>query len=197
MMLDSHRPWTNIADLLSWCDEFRVDVVTLWLPGDRLDAVHEAVDTLSAAPARWRLRVIGSLDLLPAPAAARLAGAVARTAGHTGMQVNVAVCYDGRREVAHAVREVLAEHAGRGSSIDEVADHLDVDQLAGHMYTSGQPDPDLVIRMSPDQCLEGFLLWQAVRSEFWFWDGYPAAFRKVDFLRALRDFGARSRRFGA
>ena len=73
---------------------------------------------------------------------------------------------------------------------------LDVDHIAEHLYTSGQPDPDLVIRTSGEQRLSGFLLWQSAHSEFWFCEAYWPAFRKVDFLRALRDYAARHRRFG-
>jgi Undecaprenyl pyrophosphate synthase len=63
---------------------------------------------------------------------------------------------------------------------------LDVEHIAEHLYTAGQPDPDLVIRTSGEQRLGGFLLWQSTHSEFYFCDAYWPAFRKVDFLRALR-----------
>src|SRR4029077_5190504 len=89
------------------------------------------------------------------------------------------------------------DHATRGTTIKEVAELLDVEQIAGHLYTAGQPGPDLVIRTSGEQRLGGFLLWQSVHSEFYFCDAYWPAFRKVDFLRALRSYAARHRRFGS
>ena len=113
------------------------------------------------------------------------------------MLVNVAVGYGGRREIADAVRSLLQEHAGRGTSIEELAEVIDVEHIAEHLYTKGQPDPDLVIRTSGEQRLGGFLLWQSAHSEFYFCEAYWPDFRKVDFLRALRAFGERHRRFGS
>ena len=104
--------------------------------------------------------------------------------------------YGGRREIADAVRSLLQEHAAHGGTIEELAEILDVDHIAEHLYTKGQPDPDLVIRTSGEQRLGGFLLWQSVHSEFYFCDALWPDFRKIDFLRALRDYGTRQRRFG-
>jgi len=102
----------------------------------------------------------------------------------------------GAAKIADAVRKLLLQHAETGTSIEELAEVLDVDHIAAHLYTSGQPDPDLVIRTSGEQRLSGFLLWQSAHSEFWFCEAYWPEFRKVDFLRALRDYAARHRRFG-
>jgi short-chain Z-isoprenyl diphosphate synthase len=110
--------------------------------------------------------------------------------------VNVAVGYGGRREIADAVRSLLHEHAAAGTSIEELAEVIDAEHIAEHLYTRGQPDPDLVIRTSGEQRLSGFLLWQSVHSEFYFCDALWPDFRKIDFLRALRDYGARQRRYG-
>ena len=139
---------------------------------------------------------MGALDLLPARTASRLKAAEDRTRDVEGMLVNVAVGYGGRREIADAVRSLLQEHAGRGTSIEELAEVIDVEHIAEHLYTRGQPDPDLVIRTSGEQRLSGFLLWQSAHSEFYFCEAYWPDFRKVDFLRALRAFGERHRRFG-
>ena len=225
LMLDGNRRWARdagftdvntghrvgaakIADLLEWCDEAGVEVVTLFLlstdnlgrPADELDPllgiIADVVDELSEPTARWRLRVVGALDLLPTRIAERLSAAAARTLDRAGMQLNVAVGYGGRQEIADAVRKLLLQHAETGTSIEELAEFLDVDHIAAHLYTSGQPDPDLVIRTSGEQRLSGFLLWQSAHSEFWFCEAYWPEFRKVDFLRALRDYAARHRRFG-
>jgi short-chain Z-isoprenyl diphosphate synthase len=110
--------------------------------------------------------------------------------------VNLAVGYGGRREIADAVRSLLHEQASAGTSIEELADVLNVDHIAEHLYTRGLPDPDLVIRTSGEQRLSGFLLWQSAHSEFYFCDAYWPDFRHVDFLRALRAYAARHRRFG-
>src|SRR6266516_2629702 len=149
----------HIFELLAWCRQAGVEVVTLWLL---------------------------STDNLARPAAEVEA-----------LLVNVAVGYGGRRETADAVRSLLHDHATKGTSIEELAEILDVEHIADHLYTAGQPDPDLVIRTSGEQRLGGFLLWQSAHSEFYFCDAYWPAFRRVDFLRALRSYAARHRRFGS
>ncbi|MFW5473946.1 isoprenyl transferase [Knoellia sp. CPCC 206450] len=223
VMLDGNRRWAkargagtseghqagadNIANLLGWCEEVGVEVVTLWLLSTDnlgraeselrplLGIIERAVDALADA-GRWRLHVVGALTLLPEATRERLEAAAARTADVDGMLVNVAVGYGGRREIADAVRSLLLEHADLGTSIEELAEILDVEHIAEHLYTKGQPDPDLVIRTSGEQRLGGFLLWQSAHSEFYFCEAYWPDFRKVDFLRALRAFGERHRRFG-
>jgi short-chain Z-isoprenyl diphosphate synthase len=147
--------------------------------------------------ARWRLHPVGALDLLPASTARILKEAEEATAGVQGSLVNVAVGYGGRREVVDAVRSLLQEHATQGTSLDELAQLLEVEHIAEHLYTKGQPDPDIVIRTSGEQRLSGFLLWQSAHSEFYFCEAYWPDFRRVDFLRAMRAFADRQRRFGA
>ena len=223
VMLDGNRRWgkqrgagteaayqagaDNIANLLTWCEEVGVEVVTLWLlstdnlarPPQQLQAllaiIEDAVDALADA-GRWRLNPVGAPDLLPEPTALRLREAAARTGGVDGMLVNVAVGYGGRQEIADAVRSLLLEHADLGTTIEELAGVLTVEHIAEHLYTKGQPDPDLVIRTSGEQRLSGFLLWQSAHSEFYFCEAYWPDFRKVDFLRALRSYADRHRRFG-
>jgi short-chain Z-isoprenyl diphosphate synthase len=223
IMLDGNRRWAkargagtseghqagadNIAPLLGWCEEVGVEVVTLWLLStDNLNrpaaelrpllGIIERVVDLLADTHRWRLNPVGALDLLPAETAERLKSAADRTREAPGMIVNIAVGYGGRREIADAVRSLLHEHAEQGTSIEELAEILDVEHIGKHLYTKGQPDPDLVIRTSGEQRLGGFLLWQSAHSEFYFCEAYWPDFRKVDFLRALRAYGERNRRYG-
>ena len=119
------------------------------------------------------------------------------TLGIDGMTVNVAVGYGGRQELVDAVRALLQEGAAAGVSLEDLAANLRVEHIAAHLYTKGQPDPDLVIRTSGEQRLSGFLLWQSAHSEFYFCEAYWPDFRRVDFLRALRDYAARERRYGS
>jgi short-chain Z-isoprenyl diphosphate synthase len=142
------------------------------------------------------VKPVGALDLLPSKTAEVLKTAAEETSDVPGLIVNVAVGYGGRREIADAVRSLLHEHASKGTSIEELAEILDVEHIAEHLYTRGQPDPDLVIRTSGEQRLSGFLLWQSAHSEFYFCEVYWPGFRKVDFLRALRSYAARHRRYG-
>ena len=140
---------------------------------------------------------MGALDLLPSTTAEKLKAAEEATRDVDGMLVNIAVGYGGRREIADAVRSLLQEHAGRGTSLEELAQIIDVEHIADHLYTKGQPDPDLVIRTSGEQRLGGFLLWQSAKSEFYFCEAYWPDFRRVDFLRAIRAYAQRERRFGS
>ncbi|GAA4303171.1 isoprenyl transferase [Klenkia terrae] len=206
---DGHRRGADkIVDFLGWCDETGVEVVTLFLlstdnlarPEPELTPLLRIIEgvaaDLSGPDRRWELNAVGALGLLPAETAAVLKQAEEDTRGRSGAYVNLAVGYGGRREIADAVRSLLAEHAERGTTLPELVETLDVEHIAGHLYTRGQPDPDLVIRTSGEQRLSGFLLWQTAHSEFYFTDVYWPEFRRVDFLRALRDYAARQRRFG-
>jgi short-chain Z-isoprenyl diphosphate synthase len=208
---DGHRVGARrVLDLLRWCDEAGIKHVTLYLlatdnlrrPAAELDPllkiIEDLVTELAADGNPWRVRMVGALDLLPSSTAAALKAAEERTVDRTGgVQVNAAIGYGGRQEIADAVRSLLQEHARAGRTIEELAEILDVEHIAEHLYTRGQPDPDLVIRTSGEQRLSGFLLWQSAHSEFYFCDTNWPDFRHIDFLRALRSYAGRQRRFGA
>ena len=224
VMLDGNRRWArsvgqdtahghrvgaaNIEPLLGWCEEVGIEVVTLWLLSTDnlnrperelaalLDIIGDSVEGLAAA-GRWRVHPVGALDLLPAATAERLKAAEEATREVDGMLVNVAVGYGGRREIADAVRSLLHEASAKGMTIEELATVIDVEHIAEHLYTRGQPDPDLVIRTSGEQRLGGFLLWQSAKSEFYFCEAYWPDFRRIDFLRAIRAYALRDRRYGA
>ncbi|GAA3533222.1 isoprenyl transferase [Aeromicrobium flavum] len=198
----------KISEFLGWCDELGVEIVTLWLlstdnlrrPADELAALLVVIERLveDLAAAGYRIRLIGNLDMLPAESASRMKRAADLTADvESALSVNVCVGYGGRQELTDAMRSLLLEQAGSGRTLEEVASTLEVDHIAEHLYTKGQPDPDLVIRTSGEQRLSGFLLWQSVHSEFYFCDAMWPAFRRVDFLRAMRSYASRERRFGS
>jgi short-chain Z-isoprenyl diphosphate synthase len=224
VILDGNRRWARtsglarveqghqagadkIFELLGWCDEVGVQVVTLWLlstdnlsrPPEELEPLLQIIEQTVERLRRegWRVNPVGALDLLPDSTARVLKEAAAATSGAPGLIVNVAVGYGGRREIADAVRSLLHAEAAKGTSIEELAERLDLEHIAEHLYTRGQPDPDLLIRTSGEQRLSGFLLWQSAHSEFYFCEVFWPAFRKVDFLRAVRSYGARNRRYGS
>ncbi|WP_084033405.1 polyprenyl diphosphate synthase, partial [Arthrobacter sp. 35/47] len=143
-----------------------------------------------------RVQPVGALDLLPEHLASKVTELAERTSCIEGLHVNVAVGYGGRREIVDAVKELLLQADSEGSTLTEVAENLSVGQISEYLYTRGQPDPDLVIRTSGEQRLSGFLMWQSAYSEFYFCEALWPDFRRVDFLRALRDYGRRQRRFG-
>lgn len=223
VMLDGNRRWARLAgldtaqgheagaerisDLLTWCEEFHVEVVTLWmLSTDNLhreqQEVHDLLKIISAtveklaATRRWRLQMVGDLQLLPEEISTRLQAAEELTQDISGMHINIAVGYGGRHEIVGAVRNLVREGLAQGVEADAIADLVTVENIASHLYTKGQPDPDLVIRTSGEQRLGGFLLWQSAHSEFYFCEAFWPDFRRVDFLRALRSYSERERRLG-
>ena len=223
VILDGNRRWAKAAgsttregheagaakirELLGWCEETDVEVVTLWLLStDNLNRAPEELTPLLsivenavrdlAEDGRWRVHHVGALEVLPERTRKVLAEAEELAGKRDGILVNVAVGYGGRQEITDAVRSLLAKRAAEGQTLQEVADSLTVEDISEHLYTRGQPDPDLVIRTSGEQRLSGFMLWQSAHSEYYFCEAYWPAFRKVDFLRALRDYAARHRRFG-
>lgn len=225
MMIDGNRRWARqlgydtaahghragaakMREFLRWCDELGIQVVSLYLLStdnltkrdsrelsDLLGIIADLADELSRER-DWRIRHVGRADLLPPDLAAVLAAAEQRTSGNTGLHVNLAVAYGGRGEIVDAVRSIIAEHGGVGGSLEELAESLTPEQIGEHLYTGGLPDPDLVIRTSGEQRLSDFLLWQSAHSEFYFVEALGPDLREVDFLRAIRDYGTRDRRYG-
>jgi short-chain Z-isoprenyl diphosphate synthase len=201
----------HVEDVLNWCENAGIEHVTVFVCStenllERDDAevaylmkvIEQVVaDKLSRQPT-WRVHLAGTLDLLPDSTANALKQAVdvSRDCA-TGRHVTLAVGYGGRQEVIHALRSLLHEHAELGTPLEELAETVTPEDIARHLYTAGQPDPDLVIRTSGELRLSNFLIWQSAYSELYFCEAYWPAFREIDFLRALRSFAARQRRFGA
>ena len=110
--------------------------------------------------------------------------------------LNVAVAYGGREEVVEAFRNYLISQNEKNKPSGDLIEEIDVTSITEHLYTSDLPDPDLIIRTSGEIRLSGFLMWQSVYAEYYFCDTFWPAFRKIDFLRAIRDYNKRQRRFG-
>jgi short-chain Z-isoprenyl diphosphate synthase len=223
VIMDGNRRWAKAAgsttvhghragadklqEFLGWCTETDVKVVTFWLlstdnfsrPDEELvpllGIIEDVVRTLGS-DGRWRLHHVGNRDMLPDGMQKVLKEAEENTSHVDGILVNVAIGYGGRQEIADAVRSMLLDASDKGLSLEDVAETVDIDMIGRHLYTGDQPDPDLVIRTSGEQRLSGFMLWQTAHSEYYFCDVFWPAFRKVDFLRALRDYAARGRRYG-
>jgi len=223
VILDGNRRWAKsnpttsdphghkagadkIIDFLGWCDEAQVRVVTLWLLStDNLKRSPAEVDALLkiigntvdelAATGRWNIKAVGALDLLPGWLAEKLSAL--KPIRNDGVEVNVAISYGGRREIVDAVKSYLNEAQSAGHSFEIATAKLTTEDISKYLYTAGQPDPELLIRTSGEQRLGGFLLWQSASSEFYFCEAYWPDFRRVDFLRALRAYSVRQRRFGS
>ena len=110
--------------------------------------------------------------------------------------LTIAIAYGGREEIADAVRDLVRDKVRQGADLDAIVGEITPSAIDKHLYTVGLPDPDLIIRTSGEIRLSGFLLWQSAHSEFYFSDVNWPEFRRVDFLRAIRSFQQRSRRFG-
>ncbi|WP_308465442.1 isoprenyl transferase [Rathayibacter soli] len=225
MIIDGNRRWARqsgmdrashghragaakMREFLEWCDDLGIAVVTLYLLSsdnltnreseeiaDLIEIIAELAEELSHYR-DWRVQHVGSIAGLPEPLVAALKAAEARTKSKTGLHVNLAVGYGGRKEITDAMRSIVAEHHAEGRSLENLAERLTPDMIGAHLYTGGQPDPDLVIRTSGEQRLSDFMLWQSAHSEFYFVEALGPDLREVDFLRAVRDYSRRNRRFG-
>jgi short-chain Z-isoprenyl diphosphate synthase len=225
MILDGNRRWAKlralgssshghragadkIHEFLTWCEEQGVEVVTLYLLStdnltgrdeEELTALVEIIESLADQLSRfsnWRVKHVGQTDSLPPHLLETLDGAAQRSSTNSGMHINLAVGYGGRAEITQAVRRLVQEHQTKGGTLEDLSQSISVAAIAGHLYTGGQPDPDLVIRTSGEQRLSDFMLWQSAHSEFYFVEALGPDLREIDFLRALRDFGRRQRRYG-
>jgi short-chain Z-isoprenyl diphosphate synthase len=202
----------KLNDVLAWCVELGIGAMTLWVCSTEnlarspdevsgiLGAVEAKIDELARDPwihrHRVRVEAIGRLGLLPPSTLAAIGQAQQATASYQAMTLTIAVGYGGREEICDAVRSLLAEQAREGASLAEAIERVTPEAIDPHLYTADLPDPDLIIRTSGEIRLSGFLLWQSARSEFYFTDVNWPEFRKLDFLRALRSFQRRNRRFG-
>jgi short-chain Z-isoprenyl diphosphate synthase len=207
-----HHGAAKIDELLAWCSGLGIGEVTVWaLSGENvglrpdvqlqplLDVVAEKLDAL-AKVARdprlpLRIHVFGRRDTLPEPLREAAQRAESASAPE-GLQLNIALGYSGRDELVDACRRLVQDLAADGLDAGDMAPEVTREALAARLYTAGRPDPALIIRTSGELRLSGFLPWQSAHSEFYFTDVYWPAFRELDFLRALRTFQQRERRFG-
>ncbi|MGP9681809.1 MULTISPECIES: isoprenyl transferase [unclassified Brachybacterium] len=196
----------KIVEFLSWCEDLKIPLVTVWMlstdnlsrPPEELVALYEIIASTVAqiAEAGYCVRLTGTAEALPDDVRAGIARIQERAAPDSELTVNVAIGYGGREEIVDAVQELVRDLGAQGRSPEDIAAAISVDSITEHLYTRGQPDPDLIIRTSGEQRLSGFLLWQSVHSEYWFCETYWPGFRRIDLLRALRDFCRRERRYG-
>jgi short-chain Z-isoprenyl diphosphate synthase len=202
----------KLDDVLAWCSDLAIPAVTLWVcsidnlkrpqteVAGILAAVEAKISALAQDPAihrrRVRVKAVGRLDLLPPSTVAVLREAEEGTAVHDALVLTIAIAYGGREEIADAVRDLVRDKAQQGADLDAIVEEITPSAIDNHLYTVGLPDPELIIRTSGEIRLSGFLLWQSAQSEFYFSDVNWPEFRRVDFLRAIRSFQQRSRRFG-
>jgi len=208
------RPWEGhelgsdtVEQLVDWGREVGVRTLTLYaFSTENFNRAPEEVDALMGLFARKlsalagedrihgnkvRVRVLGRLEMLPPNVRASIDQVQDATAAYGDYHLNFCIAYGGRQEITDAVRALITKVQRGELSVDEI----DEDVLGQHMYTGGD-DPDLIIRTGGEARLSNFLLYQAAYSELFFTDVYFPAFRKLDFLRVIRAFQQRARRFG-
>jgi len=202
----------KLDDLLDWCVELAIPAITLWVLSTEnrkrspeevtgiLAAVEKKLKSLACDSQfhtrRIRVRAVGRLELLPPSTLAVVRAAEAATKDYSGVHLTIAAAYGGREEIVDAVRGLLRDQLAQNKTLREVIELVTPEAIGRSLYAPDLPDPDLIIRTSGEIRLSGFLLWQSVFSEFYFTDVYWPAFRRTDFLRALRAFQQRQRRFG-
>ena len=202
----------KLHEVLRWCHDAGIPVVTAWcfslenferstqevegLLGLFEDKTREMAEGGQVHEHQIRVRFIGKLQLLPESLRREIRRVEEATCGYDRLQLNVAMAYGGREEIADAFRRHIKAGLESGRDVDNVLEGLDADSIAPYLYTSGQPEPDLILRTSGEVRTSGFLLWQSAYCEFYFSDMNWPAFREIDFLRALRAYDQRQRRYG-
>ncbi len=206
-----HKAGANkLDDVLKWCVEFGIKIITIWVlstdntqrdkneVASLLKVIEEKITELSKNPIIRKngiqIKALGNLDMLPEELKKAIHKSEMSTKDNTNHILNIALGYGGREEIVDAVKKVIREK--KSCSSEELADTICADDITNHLYTYGIPDPDLIIRTSGEIRMSGFLLWQSAYSEFYFCDALWPVFRKIDFLRAIRSFQHRNRRFG-
>ena len=203
----------KLDELVGWCAELGIRELTVWgLSGENLSRRPEAelnellgilAQKLAALPERVahgqappRIRVFGRIDALPEQLGETARHVQAQTVDNDGLVLNIALGYSGRDELVDAARKLVASLAAAAIPAPEMAAHIDAAAIERHLYTADHSDPDLIVRTSGEMRLSGFLPWQSSHSEFYFTDVYWPAFRELDFLRAIRTYQQRERRYG-
>jgi len=202
----------KLDEVLDWCSDLGISAITLWVCSTNnlsrapdevsgiLTAIEKKLRALIHQPQihgrQVRVRVAGRLEMLPDSLVEAVQAVEAATDVYDSMTLTIAVAYGGREEITDAVRALLRDKAITSGGLGDLVDEITPELIGQYMYVPDLPDPDLIIRTSGEIRLSGFLLWQSSHSEFYFSDVYWPAFRKIDFLRAIRSYQQRQRRYG-
>jgi short-chain Z-isoprenyl diphosphate synthase len=199
----------RFKDCLAWCDNVGIEYITSWLlsrenlsrPKSELDPYFEVLNQLfeelliDDVVDNFKVEFIGSIDMLPAFLQETISKLKeVRSGGQKTL--TIALGYGGRQEILDAIKSLIDENRNNDNDFDTLLENVTDDQLRQHLYSPDSPDIDLIIRTSGESRLSGFLLWQSAYSEVIFQDVYWPEFRKIDFLRCLREYTQRERRFG-
>ena len=139
-----------------------------------------------------KVKVVGKTELIPESVREAIKEAEDATAQYDKRLFNIAIGYDGRLEIIDSFKKIIEQVQAGEITIDDVDEEL----VSKNLYTGGLDDPNLIIRTSGEERLSGFLLWQSSYSELYFCETLWPELRKVDFIRAIRSYQERERRFG-
>ncbi len=207
--IEGHKRGVNTLEkVLDWAIELGIEIVTAYAfstenfnrPSKEVEGLmllfQKEFEGIAKNPKihknRVRVKAVGNLDLLPENVREAIRIAEESTASYDERIVNIAIGYDGRMEIIDAIKKIAKEVKEGEINLEDI----DEDSVEKNLYTAGLEDPNLIIRTSGEERLSGFLLWQSSYSELYFCDSLWPELRKVDFLRALRSYQERERRFG-
>jgi len=198
----------KVDEVLDWARELGVKVMTVYaLSSENFNRTPEEVDELmnlfeaafleagddeKVHNYKIKIKAIGNLKTLPERVLRSIRYAEERTMDYSDYYYNIAVSYGGRQEIIMAIRKIAEEIRKGDLSVEEITEEL----VSSHLYTADVPDPDLILRTSGEERISNFLLWQVAYAELYFTDVYWPEFRKIDFLRAVRDYQKRKRKYG-
>lgn len=198
----------KLEEMMEWCLELDIRILTVYaFSTENLDRSPEEVSCLMDLfeenfyrlgdderihQYKIRVTVLGQRDLVPEKVRRAIEYAESRTAGYDQYYYNIALAYGSRQEIVQGIRKV----AEKVKSGELRVEDIDESTFSSFLYTADFPDPDLVLRTSGEERVSNFLLWQLAYSELYFTDVYWPGFRKIDFLRAIRTYQLRKRRFG-
>lgn len=207
--IEGHRLGRDkLEEVLHWCLGLGIKVLTVYAFSmenfkrdkeevdylmDLLEqSLYQFADDKEVQEKKVAIRVIGQRDALPENVQKAMDYALERTAGYDRHTLNMAIAYGGRQDITEAVRSIAADVQDGRLAVDDIDERL----ISSRISTTGLPDPDLVLRTSGEVRISNFLLWQMAYSELYFTDVYWPGFRRIDFLRAIRSYQQRTRRFG-
>lgn len=208
--MEGHRLGRDkLEEVLHWCLGLDIEILTVYAfsmenfrrDQDEVDylmsllkqSLYEFADDREVQEKKVAIKVIGQRDVLPDDVQQAMDYAYERTAGFDQHVLNMAIAYGGRQDITDAVRSIARDVSEGRMSVDDIDERM----ISRYISTTGLPDPDLVLRTSGEVRISNFLLWQMAYSELYFTDVYWPGFRRIDFLRAIRTYQQRTRRFGS
>ncbi|MGP6293557.1 polyprenyl diphosphate synthase [Caldiplasma sukawensis] len=198
----------KLEEVLEWCMEIGTRIVTVYVFStenfkrnkDEVDflfhLINDSLRNIVTDPRviknKIRVRVIGNTESLPKYLQDTIKYVEEKTGGYQDFKLNLAVGYGGREEIIDAIKKIAQDYRNGNIKIEDINE----ENFKKYLYDGSIPDPDLILRTSGEERISNFLLWQSAYSELYFSDVYWPDFRKIDFLRAVRTYQNRQRRFG-